>query len=464
MQFSSSLRRGAAFVSALAIALALLAIFDARSSGSSQPLRHSASIRAGQVVEGDLYLARKTVTIDGTVKGDAVVAARNIRVNGTVEGNLLAAARDIEVDGTVDGDILAAGRTIAINGTVGDDARIAGGILQLGREARIGDDAIAAGYSWESQRGSTVGHDIRVASAKALLSGSVERDAAIAASSVELDGAIGGDANLKVGNTLPADPFTTTQAPIDIPELERAGLTLTDAARIDGQLIYASPAPALIDEAASVSGDVAYTTVEMPDFRPSPMALALGRVQRAIALALVGCGLMWLLPNWTGNLTDKVRSRPLASFCWGLVTTIAIGAVSLVAIPVVAIVASILFGFVVPGFVAPTLGVGMWGTASLLLAFGLFVSFIPQAIACILGGRWIVRAMGRDANARYLPVWIGVVPWVVLTSIPFVGGVLALLAIALGLGAVWLWEKDVLRGVGDRAELELGSPPEVGVA
>ncbi|MEO0852533.1 MAG: polymer-forming cytoskeletal protein, partial [Cyanobacteria bacterium J06648_11] len=458
-------RRGAIFVSALAIDLALLAILDAESSGTSgQPLNQSATIGPSEVVEGDLYLTRKSVTIDGTVKGDAVIAARDIRVNGTVEGNLLTAARDIQLNGAVEGDVFAAGRTIAINGEVGDDARIAGGILQLGREARIGDDAIAAGYSWESRNGSTVGHNLKLASAKALLSGTVERDAAIAAASVELDGAIGGDANLKVGNTLPSDPFTTAQAPVEPPEISQAGLTLTDTARIDGQLLYASPAPALIDDAAEVGGDIAYSEVAMPDFRPSPLAIALGRVQRAIALALVGCGLMWLLPNWTGNLTEKVRSRPLASFGWGLVTTIAVGAVSLIAIPVVAIVASAIFGFVLPGFVVPTLGVGMWGSASLLLAFGLFVSFIPQAIACILGGQWIVRASGREVSNRYLPVGIGVIPWVLVTSIPFVGGVLALLAIALGLGAVWLWEKDVLKQVGDRPDLDLGVPPEMGVA
>ncbi|MEM9511761.1 MAG: polymer-forming cytoskeletal protein [Cyanobacteria bacterium P01_E01_bin.48] len=464
MPFPLALKRGAIFVSALAFALALLAIFDADSSGTSgQPLSHSATVAAGDVVEGDLYLARKIVTIDGTVKGDDVIAARDIQVNGTVEGNVLAAGRDIEVNGTVDGDVLAAGRTIAINGTVADDARIAGGILQLGREARIGDDAIAAGYSWESLSGSAVGHDLKLASAKALLSGSVERDAAIASASVELDGAISGDASLRVGDTLPSDPFTTAQAPIEIPELGRAGLTVTDAARIDGQLLYAAPAPALIDDAAALN-EVAYTEVTPPDFRPSPIEFALGRIQRAIALALVGCGLMWLLPSWTGSLTEKVRTRPLASFGWGLVTTVAVGALALLAIPVVAVIASAVLGYILPGFVLPTLSIGLWSSASLLLGFGLFVSFIPQAIACTIGGRWIVRALGRDDTARYLPVWIGVVPWVLVTSIPVIGSALALLAIAIGLGAAWLWEKDVLKQVSDRADLDLGVPPEVGVA
>ena len=99
-------------------------------------------IKADEVVNDDLYIIANNFTLDGTVKGDLVVFGAVITINGTVEG-----------------DLIAAGRSIVINGTVADDVRIAGAILQVGKDASLGDDLVAAGASLESQGGSKVDGD-----------------------------------------------------------------------------------------------------------------------------------------------------------------------------------------------------------------------------------------------------------------------------------------------------------------
>ena len=63
-------------------------------------------IKAGEVIDDDLYIGAQTITFDGTVTGDFVAGAQTVIINGTVEGDLIVGAQ-----------------TVVINGSVGDDAR-----------------------------------------------------------------------------------------------------------------------------------------------------------------------------------------------------------------------------------------------------------------------------------------------------------------------------------------------------
>lgn len=91
-------------------------------------------VPAGEVIDDDLYAAGETIRIDGTVRGDLITGGRMVTVNGTVEGDLMSGAQ-----------------AVVVNGRVGDDVRIAGMTLQIGRDASIGDDVIATGFSLELQ-------------------------------------------------------------------------------------------------------------------------------------------------------------------------------------------------------------------------------------------------------------------------------------------------------------------------
>src|SRR4051794_32755734 len=133
-------------------------------------------IAAGQTVDDDLYLAGRTITIDGTVRGDVVAATQILTINGQIEGNLIAVAQ-----------------TIVLNGVVRDSVRVAAQAFVMDGGGRVGRDVIVAGYSAEIRPGSTVGRDFGVGASQAVIAGRVQRNVRGGIDALEISGNVGGD-------------------------------------------------------------------------------------------------------------------------------------------------------------------------------------------------------------------------------------------------------------------------------
>ena len=110
------LKRGVLFL----IALVLLPMLFASLPVWSTNIQKGDQILIGaeEVIEDDLYVAGKTVTIDGTLKGNGIVAGELITVNGTIEDDVYLAGETVTIEGIVKGDAVVAGRLIQVNGTV----------------------------------------------------------------------------------------------------------------------------------------------------------------------------------------------------------------------------------------------------------------------------------------------------------------------------------------------------------
>lgn len=381
-----------------------------------------AIVPAGEVRADDVYLAGDTVTIDGTVKGDAVLAGRLIAINGTVEG-----------------DVLAAGQAIAINGTVGDDIRMAGQVLLLGEKARVADDVIAAGLSLESKAGSQVAGNLQFAGAQALLAGDVKQNLGGAFAALELGGTVGGNVKVLVGSEKPLQVHWGPEPAIAIPEVP-TGLTLADSAKVEGKLTYQSAAEAKISQGAKIAGGVVREPI--PAEPPlSPVGFAIEQLRWLVTLAVVGALLVWVVPGWTQGLADTVKARPLPSFGWGIVAFLAVGVAEIVIAVVTAILAAI-FAVSLQGLVLPTLALGLLAYLALVVSFLIFISYVPPIALSLLGGRWLLQKLKPDlASGRFMPLLLGLVALVILTSIPLLGGILNIIISFLGLGALWLWGK-----------------------
>ncbi|MDO8579111.1 MAG: hypothetical protein Q7R50_08055, partial [Dehalococcoidales bacterium] len=82
---SKKLFRGFSFLLALVVLIAVFAVpamaFDARTGGT-------VTVPAGEVVNGDLYLAGSTLIVDGTVNGDIFGAGQSLTINGIVNGGV----------------------------------------------------------------------------------------------------------------------------------------------------------------------------------------------------------------------------------------------------------------------------------------------------------------------------------------------------------------------------------------
>lgn len=391
------------------------------------------AIAQDEVVEDDLYVAGSTVRIDGTVRGDVIGAGREIIINGLVEG-----------------DLIAAGQAIVINGTVTDDVRMAGQVLQIGSVARIGDDVVAAGASLETQSGSEIAGDLSFAGAQALIAGAVQEEFQGAMAALELRGTVGENVDVAVAGAedeaelgerpvMVIEPPFTPPSPVPVPEVPLA-FTVTDSAQIGGNLIYQSNSEAMIDPAAQIAGETEREPIEATEVEPVGAASVVWDiVQRWITLLLIGSLLLWLVPSWIQRLSSTVQAKPLPSLGWGIVTLLIVG-LGAIAIPIVTIVLAVILGSFLWNLAPLILGVGFLGNLTLIIGFLLFIGYIPAIALSYWGGQRLLQTTQPNwATRRIAALAIGLLIFVLLTAIPILGGLIQLLVILLGLGALWFW-------------------------
>jgi cytoskeletal protein CcmA (bactofilin family) len=401
-------------------------------------------IASGEVIEDDLYLAAQTVTIEGTIKGDLAVAAQTVIINGTVEGDLMAAARDI-----------------IINGNVQDDARLAGAAFLIGGDAVIGDDLIGAGASLETKPGSKIGGDLVMANAQNLLAGEVARNAHLATGAIELRGSIGGNATFALGRIenegqrmgpMTLDP----EQEITIPNL-RVGLVFGPQAKIGGNLEYISDRKLDVPESA-VGGTITrtepvYGEEELREIRranrtPAEVAMDAGFdvVRNIASLILVGLFLAWLFPNFINRLGQNIRSKPLPSLGWGLLSAAAFP-FSLLVIVFIMTLGGIIFGVLTLGGLSGALIIsGLTGILVLSVGFGLVVAFVTKIAVSLLAGQLILERVNPALGAhKFWPLALGVTLYAILAVIPVANVLLEIAIFLFGLGALWLLGAEWLK-------------------
>ncbi len=388
-------------------------------------------VAADEVVDDDLYVTGGDVVVDGTVRGDLLVAGGTVTINGTVEGDLMAAAQ-----------------TVVIEGTVGDDARVASQVLLLGEGARVTDDLVTAGYSIETRRGAEIGGDVLLGAYQAQLAGTVEGDVTAGAAALALAGTIGGDVQADVGS---ADEVGAAWAPttgVAVPRVD-PGLTLTDAARLDGDLSYRSGTEATIAPGAEIAGQVDYEQVVVEDEAVAPagpLALLIDGLRLFVTLLLVGLLALWLMPRATRGAAGVLRARPWLSLGWGALA-VAGTAVALFAVLVVAVLLAIALGWLtLGGLAAAVVTTGVVLDLVLVLALVLAVALLaPVVVGFTVGGLLLRDRDPARFGKRVLALALGLLIYVLLRAVPFLGAVVALLVALFGVGALVVWAWDAAR-------------------
>jgi cytoskeletal protein CcmA (bactofilin family) len=393
-------------------------------------------IKSGEVVEDDVYVGASTFVLNGTVKGDLVVFAETITINGTVEGNLIAA-----------------GQSIIINGTVTHAARIAGALLQVGKTATIGGDVIAGGASLEAQKGSTVKGDLVVGSAQTLLDGIINGDVKAGTGALELNGEVGGNVAAEVGEHEGGGPSPSMYMPnskINFPTV-KPGFTIAEGAKIKGNLDYTLSKDITIP-ANTIDGKVTRTApvVEPVKAQPTPaqqaMTWTFNLIRTIVTLIVFGLLLGWLAPTFMKSLMEKIQTQTAPSFGWGLITYAAFFFAILVII-VVMVTGGILFGVLTLGGMSGTIiSVGILALFALILGFVLVTAFLTKIIVAQLSGKLILTRFNPTlAEHKVWPLVIGVVIIALLAAIPFIGWLFGVFVMFIGLGAIWIWARDLIQ-------------------
>jgi cytoskeletal protein CcmA (bactofilin family) len=389
-------------------------------------------IAADEVIPDDLYVTAGQIVVDGTVKGDLVAFGQSITVNGTVEG-----------------DVVAAGQVIVINGTVNDDVRIAGQALLLAKGGAVGDDVTGAGFSFEAQPGSTIGGNLWVGAAQALVAGDVAGDVAGGGQNLQIAGRVGGDVDLAVGDADGTTPIPYTQfmpalpGGLTMPEVP-GGLSISEGATIGGKLTYTSKTEYNVP-AGAVIGDITHkapetTGKQAEEAPPAGFGTApwlLDEVRRLLRLLVIGLLMVWLMPGWLNRISEALRSRPWASLGWGVLSPFVLAALVVIAVVVIVVIAALL-SYIIGSATLITVLLGSLA-GSVALAYLLIAFYVGVLVFGYALGELILRRGSSGTGPR--PLWamlLGTAIVWVLTLIPVLGTILGVLFALFGLGAIWL--------------------------
>jgi hypothetical protein len=246
------------------------------------------------------------------------------------------------------------------------------------------DDRIVVSGSVVVDRGETVPGDVVVGQGDVLIRGNVHGDVIVADGDVTLRGKVGGDV-VTLGGTA----------------------TLGRAARIKGDLVYFDNKP-VIAKGAKVSGDT--KKFDGGSVSDTLAKVAIG-IWIAISVSMIVLGLLLLLlaPRAADAVGRTAKTK--------LGMSIGVGIAAFILLPIIA------------GGLSLTIVGTPLGIVLLLLLIPLF------AISYVATGLAIGRAFLKDSR---IPAFLlGILVLCLLTAVPFLGELVALLAVIFGLGLLF---------------------------
>ncbi len=327
-------------------------------------------------------IAAGSVTVDSEINGDLFCAGKDIVVNGDVKGDVLCAGQSVKINGRVEGNVRIAAQFIEINGQVGRNVTTASQDLIVSKFASIKGD-IFFGVQSADLRGAS-GRDLLGAADQLTISGTLNRNAKVAASKI----------------------------------------TLVDPAKIGGDFEYymESLGTASVNQ-KNVKGNILKHEVvrkELPQKEVKEVTFAaklMGRLLWAISSLLLGLTLLYFLRSRVLERMQLIGERPFVS---GL-----IGLAVLILTPIVTLL------LLVSVIGAP-------------LAFVLFLEYVLSLILAsiyptILIGDWAIKlATKKKSGGLGWSLLAGTVLVGLLFLVPVIGPLSAFVLLCLGLGSIFL--------------------------
>ncbi|OYR45103.1 MULTISPECIES: polymer-forming cytoskeletal protein [unclassified Halorubrum] len=302
----------------------------------------------------------------------------------TVDG-IDGVAGTIVVRGTVDGDLSGAAGSIRVaeTGRVDGNVQAAAGTIVV--DGTVGGNVETGAGSFELTDTGRIGGSLDVGAGSITVDGAVDGDVRAAADSVVLG------PNADVGGEFRYDAETFTESP--------------DATVAGG-----------VVEDTSLRGDtgVAFGS----DLAPSWVGSAYGV---AVNLAL-GAVLLLAFPRFSRGVADRVGGDSLRSG--------GVGLVALIGTPILLVLVAV----TVVGIPLALVGIAAYVVA-------IWIGSVYGRYAL---GSWVLNRLGRPN--RWVALLLGVLGIAAIGLVPWVGGLVDLLVLLLGLGALALGLRDRYRG------------------
>ena len=328
-------------------------------------------VPTSETIDDTLLAAGKTVRVEGVINGDLLVFGQTVEVPGTVKGDVVSFAKRTVVSGSVEGHIFSCAQSLDLDGQVGRSIYGWAQSLRMGNRSRVGDGIV-------------------VGSGDFILEGEVNRSVTIFSSNADVSGNIGRELSMAGGH-----------------------LTLTDTARVGGNLTarVRHVQDVHIADSATIAGkrDIRMRVRKSQFTRPR---FYLHQVIWLAAAMLVGWLGLLLFPAFSKATTQAVGSGWLS---------LGLGLGILAGVPVAMVV----------------IGITLVGLPISLMLLALYLTglYLAKIWVGAYLGRIILKRSGPTKSDWVLGLLVGLLILTVVGFIPYLGGLVRLGVVCLGLGA-----------------------------
>jgi hypothetical protein len=362
----------------------------------AQGIIYGDTVPEGVTLDNDIILVGDDVLVEGDLNGNLLAVGRRVNISGTVDGSAIILSGIADIHDAINGSLYnASGATsISANGEVGRDLYFAGGSLGVMPEAKIGRDLYA--FTGGAQ-----------------LSRNIGRDVMAVVGPYEMLRVIYQALNGKFG--LPR---------LDIPFLSLAPSPAAAAAVPFSLLGLGAPPVTVLTQSGGIDW-------------PAVGDWALGRLREFVVLLVIGGLLLWLMPSRLDGWVQRSMQKPWLLMLYGLGYLIIGFAGSAI---ILVLILAVSFGLAYLTLANLAFLFGMMGMLAVGLAFFVFILlafYVSKVVVAELVGGLILRRLAPNAVLhRFWAFLLGLFLYVFLVSIPYLGFVLAFLAVLLGFGAV----------------------------
>ena len=336
------------------------------------------TIARDEVVNGDLYIAGNSVTIDGTVNGDVFAAGQIVHINGNVNGGVTIAGQAVTLNGNVTNGARIAGQTVSVSGNIGRDLMVASSDLIINKDA-------------------VIGKDLSTYSNTTVINGRVEGNVTGGANQLTISSEINGNVSVTVNNLL-----------------------LTESAKIRGNLNYTSSNTADIKSGSTITG-TADRTIPVSKkaggwaHRGAAGAFFFG-IMAFLSIFVIGLLVISIARRQITSLAFSIHDHPVPSLGWG--------SLCLIVTPLAALVVMV----TIIGIPLGLISLVVWGIL-------LFLCQIP--VALLIG--WMILSRKRDNYSYGFLVGLftlGLACLYIVGAIPVIGWIIWLGVMIFGLGSL----------------------------
>jgi len=328
------------------------------------------------------YLAGVSVTVSAPLPADLAAAGGTVTTYSPIGGDALIAGGTVHLQEAVHGDVRAVGAQVTIDAPVTGDVVIAGGTVNVSAPAR----------------------DVRLFGANVQATGGAQGPVTIYGADVTLDGDYAGDVEIIASDRLTIGPNTHIHGVLKYNAPQQAEI----------------PASSVVDGGVTYTGSYAYVPTNAEAQKFAIAGAGVFFIVRALSVMVAAGLLAGLFPMFSEPLAKRIFTRRYAHA--SLLALLGFGL--LIATPVLILLLMVSF---VGGGIALLLG-----SAYVLLVF---LSYIYAGI--LAGGATRYLITKRSATLiSWQDAILGMLLFFIVGSIPYLGGIITLVAICLTLGSI----------------------------